>query len=197
MKKLCVIRLTLEERERLHDLVHKGRVAAYKRRNAQLLLWADESEDGPGFPDREVAVRVGVTCQTVENVRRRLLGPARGERALDLAPVGRGADDAPHRGLGVARDGAPGFKKTPSNPGGSACGAFRRSRTRPSCARWNGCAPDSLARVLARPLSTTSVVFETIRPLPNRNKAPTATRHRPGRWRAASIRPCDSRAARR
>ena len=34
MKKLYVIRLTLEERERLHDLVHKGRVAAYKRRNA-------------------------------------------------------------------------------------------------------------------------------------------------------------------
>ena len=71
MKKLYIIRLTPEERKRLHDLAHKGRVAAYKRRNAQLLLWADESEDGPGLPDREVAERVGVTRQTVENVRRR------------------------------------------------------------------------------------------------------------------------------
>ena len=71
MKKLYVIRLLPEERERLHDLVHKGRVAAYKRRKAQLLLWADESGGGPGLPDREVAGRVGVTCQTVENVRRR------------------------------------------------------------------------------------------------------------------------------
>lgn len=71
MKKLHVIRLTPEERQRLRDLVHKGRVAAHKRRNAQLLLWADESEGGPGLPDREVAERVGVTRQTVENVRRR------------------------------------------------------------------------------------------------------------------------------
>ena len=71
MKKLYVIRLTLEERQRLHALVHTGRVAAYKRRNAQLLLLADESEAGPGLRDREVAERVGVTRQTVENVRRR------------------------------------------------------------------------------------------------------------------------------
>ena len=71
MRKLYVIRLTPEERERLHALVHTGRVAAYKRRNAQLLLLADESEDGPGLRDREVAERVGVTRQTVENVRRR------------------------------------------------------------------------------------------------------------------------------
>ena len=38
MKKRYVVRLTLEERERLHDLVHKGRVAAYKRRHAQVFL---------------------------------------------------------------------------------------------------------------------------------------------------------------
>ncbi len=71
MKKLYIICLTLEERQRLHALVHTGRVAAYKRRNAQLLLFADESEAGPGMSDREVAERVGVTRQTVENVRRR------------------------------------------------------------------------------------------------------------------------------
>ena len=71
MKKLYVIRLTPEERQRLHALAHTGRVAAYKRRNAQLLLLADQSEDGPGLADREVAERVGVSRPTVENVRRR------------------------------------------------------------------------------------------------------------------------------
>lgn len=41
MKKLYVIRLTPEERKRLHALAHTGRVTAYERRNAQLLLLAD------------------------------------------------------------------------------------------------------------------------------------------------------------
>ena len=71
MKKLYVIRLTLEERERLEALVHTGRAAAYKRRNAQLLLFADQSEAGPAHPDREVAERVGVSRRTVESIRRR------------------------------------------------------------------------------------------------------------------------------
>lgn len=69
MRKLHIVRLTPEERQGLHDLVHSGRVAASSRRNARLLLRADESGDGPGLLDREVAERVGVTCKTVENVR--------------------------------------------------------------------------------------------------------------------------------
>ena len=71
MKKLYVIRLTSQERERLRALVHTGRAAAYKRRNAQLLLWVDQGEAGPALADREAAERAGVTVRTVENVRRR------------------------------------------------------------------------------------------------------------------------------
>ena len=71
MKKKYVIRLSSEERARLEALVHTGRAAAYKRRNAQLLLFADESEAGPAHPDREVAERVGVCQRTVESIRRR------------------------------------------------------------------------------------------------------------------------------
>ena len=55
MKKLYVVRLTEEARGRLHDLVHKGRVAAYPRRHAQMLLLADQGEHGPGHRDRVVA----------------------------------------------------------------------------------------------------------------------------------------------
>ena len=71
MKKLYVVRLTSEERERLHDLVHKGRVAAYKRRHAQALLLVDQGEDGPGHPDRVAAERAQMAQRTVERLRRR------------------------------------------------------------------------------------------------------------------------------
>ena len=38
MKRLYVVRLTVEERGMLESLVNTGRVAAYTRRHAQLLL---------------------------------------------------------------------------------------------------------------------------------------------------------------
>ena len=50
MRKLYVIRLSAEERERLDGLVCKGRVAAHKRRHAQALLLVDQGEDGPPGP---------------------------------------------------------------------------------------------------------------------------------------------------
>ena len=71
MKKLYVVRLTLEERERLHDVVHKGRVAAYKRRHAQVLLLVDQGAHGPAHPDRVAAERVEMAHRTVERIRQR------------------------------------------------------------------------------------------------------------------------------
>ena len=71
MKKLYVVRLTLQERERLHGLVHKGRVAAYKRRHAQVLLLVDQGGHGPGYADRVAAERVEMHPRTVEKIRRR------------------------------------------------------------------------------------------------------------------------------
>lgn len=71
MKKRYVVRLTDEEREQLTGLVKRGREAAYRRRHAQVLLLADESEAGENLPDREVAERVGCTRRTVEQIRER------------------------------------------------------------------------------------------------------------------------------
>ena len=71
MKKLYKVRLTREEREQLHDLVHKGRAAAYRRRNAQALLLVDEGAHGPAHPDREAAERAGMHPRTVEKLRQR------------------------------------------------------------------------------------------------------------------------------
>ena len=69
--KLYVIRLSAEERDQLTRLVKTGREAAYRRRNAQILLLADQGEHGPGQRDTEIGEQVGVTPQTVEKVRKR------------------------------------------------------------------------------------------------------------------------------
>ena len=71
MKKLYVVRLTVEERNRLRALVDTGRVAANKRRHAQLLLLVDQGEHGPGYIDRDAADHVGVSRRTAESVRER------------------------------------------------------------------------------------------------------------------------------
>lgn len=71
MKKRYVVRLTVEEREQLEGLVNRGREAAYRRRHAQVLLLADEGEQGAGLIDREVAERVGYSARTVEQIRER------------------------------------------------------------------------------------------------------------------------------
>jgi len=71
MKKKYIVRLTAEERQELEDLVHKGKAAAYRRTHAQILLWADEGNHGPGQLDNEVADRVGVNERTVSRLRQR------------------------------------------------------------------------------------------------------------------------------
>jgi transposase len=71
MKKRYIVRLTADERERLESMVNRGREAAYRRRHAQVLLLADEGEQGSGLIDREVAERVGCTRRTVEQIRER------------------------------------------------------------------------------------------------------------------------------
>ena len=73
MKKRYIVRLTEAEREQLTDLVHKGRVAAFRRNRAQILLWADEGDSGPALMDSEVAAIVGVNERTVSKFRQRFV----------------------------------------------------------------------------------------------------------------------------
>lgn len=80
MKKKYIIRLTAAERQALEDLVRKGKTAAYRRTHAQILLWADEGEQGPGLLDSEVADIVGVNERTVSRLRQRCV-----EESLDAA----------------------------------------------------------------------------------------------------------------
>ncbi|NOQ22743.1 MAG: IS630 family transposase [Candidatus Aegiribacteria sp.] len=71
MKKY-IVRLSVEERQNLIDLVRKGKVAAYKRRGAQILLKADIGKDGPGLKDEQIVQALGVSVRTVERLRERL-----------------------------------------------------------------------------------------------------------------------------
>lgn len=80
MKRKYIIRLTAKERQALEDLVQKGKTAAYRRTHAQILLWADEGNHGPGLLDSEVADRVGVNERTVSRLRQRCV-----EEGLDAA----------------------------------------------------------------------------------------------------------------
>lgn len=72
MKSKYVVRLSADERAVLLSVVRTGKVAAYKRLNAQMLLKADEGDDGPGLKDREIAAIFEVSTKTVARLRERL-----------------------------------------------------------------------------------------------------------------------------
>lgn len=65
-----VVRLSLEERCELESLVKRGRVAAAKRRRAQILLKADAGPEGSGGTDVQVAEALDVGSATVHRVRK-------------------------------------------------------------------------------------------------------------------------------
>lgn len=64
-----VVRLTSEERGQLENLVARGRVAKATRQRAQVLLRADQGEEGSGTVDEAIADLVGVSLSTVHRVR--------------------------------------------------------------------------------------------------------------------------------
>ncbi|MHC4167267.1 MAG: IS630 family transposase [Planctomycetota bacterium] len=72
MKKY-VVELTSQERKQLKGLVKKGKVAGYKIRHAQMLLKADQSNQGPGWRDKQVAEAFGAHLTTVERLRKRFV----------------------------------------------------------------------------------------------------------------------------
>ena len=73
MAKRYVVRLTDEQRTQLKKLLAKKRLAAQKRKRAQILLKADSSKNGPGWSDTQIAEAFDVTVVTVENVRKRCI----------------------------------------------------------------------------------------------------------------------------
>ncbi|MHB1158068.1 MAG: helix-turn-helix domain-containing protein [Phycisphaerales bacterium] len=71
MQKKYIVRLTETEHAILHGVLQKKRVAAQKRRRAQVLLKADA--DGPAWTDQQIADAFDCRRRTVELIRERLV----------------------------------------------------------------------------------------------------------------------------
>jgi len=71
--KRWMVRLEAEERNRLEQLVRTGKAAAYKIWHAHVLLAVDESREGSGLTDEEVARTLGIGIRAIESLRRRFV----------------------------------------------------------------------------------------------------------------------------
>ena len=80
MRKKYIVELTSEERSRLQTVINADRMAAHKRKHAQMLLKADQASQGPGWSDIKIAEAFDCHRTTVENLRKRLV-----EHGLDKA----------------------------------------------------------------------------------------------------------------
>ena len=66
-----VVGLTAQERSQLKRIVQADRMAAHRRRHAQMLMASDRGPEGPSMKDVDVAAAFGCTTKTVERLRRR------------------------------------------------------------------------------------------------------------------------------
>ena len=79
------VTLSREEHQQLSQLVDTGKVAAAKRKHAQMLLHADESEQGLSWDDDRIAQANRVHRTTVERLRQRFVEQGL-EAALNRTP---------------------------------------------------------------------------------------------------------------
>ena len=69
--KKYIVELTTQERSYLEEMAQADRVAAYKRRHAEMLLAVDQGPDGPAMLDADVASAFRCQPKTVERLRQR------------------------------------------------------------------------------------------------------------------------------
>ena len=73
MAKKYRVTLTAEERAALERLLARGKADVRKIKHAQILLKADEADDGPAWSDARIAEAVEAGTATVERVRQRFV----------------------------------------------------------------------------------------------------------------------------
>jgi Homeodomain-like domain len=82
--KKYVVRLSVEERAQLDELIRKGKRSAQLLTKARILLKADVSELGEGWSDSRIAAALDTSIATIERTRRQLVA--------FVAPPSRGGD---------------------------------------------------------------------------------------------------------
>src|SRR5262245_17216219 len=70
MVKKYVLKLICGERGELAQVAKRGKAAAWKVQRAQALLQCDQGEEGPGWPDEQVAQAYGCTTRSLESWRK-------------------------------------------------------------------------------------------------------------------------------
>ena len=88
MKKKYPVTLTEAEREQLKNLIAAGTAPARKLTHARILLKADQSSEGPGWVDEQVAEAVETSQPTVARVRKQYFEEGL-EAALNRRPPNR------------------------------------------------------------------------------------------------------------
>jgi Homeodomain-like domain len=71
--KKFIVRLSNEERERLKELISKGKAAAKLVLKARILLKADQSDAGPAWSDEKICQALDTNIAMVTRVRSRLV----------------------------------------------------------------------------------------------------------------------------
>ena len=71
--KKYVVRLDAEERDRLNELIRKGKRSAQLLTKSRILLKADVSDAGEGWSDSRIAAALDTSIATVERTRRQLV----------------------------------------------------------------------------------------------------------------------------
>jgi len=70
MAKKYVLKLTGEERAELVQVAKNAKTAAWKIQRAQALLLCDQSQQGPGWKDEDIAQAHGCTTRSLESWRK-------------------------------------------------------------------------------------------------------------------------------
>jgi hypothetical protein len=71
--KKYVVRLSVEERAQLNDMVHKGKRSAQLLAKAHILLKSDVSEAGEGWSDSRIAEALDTSLANILRTRRQLV----------------------------------------------------------------------------------------------------------------------------
>ncbi len=85
-EKKYMVRLTEQERARLHTLVGSGSAPARRLTHARILLKANQGEAGPGWTDAAIATALEVGRATVARVRQRYVAEGLAAALAHKAP---------------------------------------------------------------------------------------------------------------
>jgi len=94
-----IVRLTVEERTELEELIHTGKRAASVILHARILLKADAGANGPGWDDGRIAEAVECGASTVYRVRQAWVEEGLAATLFRKKPTGR-----PYRKLDGAQE---------------------------------------------------------------------------------------------